>query len=234
MTATCSTRTTIRRMGRHLRNILAAAAEDAERRVSALPLLDAAERERIVVGWNKTARSFPRDSRIETLFRAQARRTPRHTAVVADDLQLRYDELDSLSDQWADQLIRNGARPGLRIGLCLERSAAMIVAMLAVLKTGGAYVPLDPGQPPERLRAMIESVEPALVVVDRESGAGPADVRGTEAARRYGPVVDEQAGIVRLPGRQGRGRRVRAVHIRFVRRAQGCRDSRIGPSPGWS
>ena len=186
--------TTIRRMGRHLRNILAAAAEDAERRVSALPLLDAAEREQIVVGWNKTARSFPRDSRIETLFRAQARRAPRHMAVVADDLQLRYDELNSLSDQWADQLIRNGARPGLRIGLCLERSAAMIVAMLAVLKTGGAYVPLDPGQPPERLRAMIESVEPALVVVDRESApalrmfVGPKLRVGTDLSLTSKPV----------------------------------------------
>ncbi len=186
--------TTIRRMGRHLRNILAAAAEDSERRVSALPLLDPAEREQIVVGWNRTARGFPRDVRIEALFRSQARRTPLQTAVVADDLQLRYRELDALSDQWADQLIRHGARPGLRIGLCLERSAAMIVAMLAVLKAGGTYVPLDPGQPPERLRTMIESVEPALVVVDRESApalrafVGPKLRVGADLALASKPV----------------------------------------------
>jgi amino acid adenylation domain-containing protein len=185
---------TIRRMGRHLRNILAAAAEDAERRVSTLPLLDPAERQQIVVGWNRTARSFPRDVRIEALFRSQARRTPQQMAVVADDLQLRYHELDALSDQWADQLIRHGARPGLRIALCLERSAAMIVAMLAVLKVGSAYVPLDPGQPPERMRAMLDGVEPALVVVDRQSAGalrlyvGPKLRVGAELSLTSKPV----------------------------------------------
>ncbi|HET8672116.1 MAG TPA: amino acid adenylation domain-containing protein, partial [Thermoleophilaceae bacterium] len=101
---------------------------------------------------------------IHRLFEAQADRTPGTPAIELAGAALRYDELDAAANRLAHRLAEDGAAPGSLVGICLERSIEMVVAVLAVLKSGAAYVPLDPTYPAERLGAMIEDCRPALVI----------------------------------------------------------------------
>src|SRR5215813_4890324 len=101
---------------------------------------------------------------LHELFEAQAERTPEFVAVVVGDDQLSYRDLNRKANQLAHYLRNNGVGPDIPVGVCLERSTAMIVAVLAIQKAGGAYVPLDPDLPKERLAFMIEDVHAPLVI----------------------------------------------------------------------
>jgi amino acid adenylation domain-containing protein len=159
---------TIRRFAEHYRTILASAVHDPAAKVGALSVLGEDELREITVEWNRTSRPFPESERIESLFAIQARRHPRRPALVADDLRLSYAELDAISDVWAEELVRAGAREGDIVGLCMERSGAMVVAMLAILKAGCGYLPLDPSQPKSRLNQIIEDAAPVLFICDAD------------------------------------------------------------------
>jgi non-ribosomal peptide synthetase component F len=101
---------------------------------------------------------------VHELFEQQAQRTPDAIAVVCQDQQLSYRELNLRADRLAAGLSALGAGPETRVGLCLERSLEMLTATLAVLKAGAAYVPLDPAYPPERLRFLIADAGIAIVL----------------------------------------------------------------------
>jgi len=100
------------------------------------------------------------------LIEAQVARTPRAVAVVCGDDALTYDALNARANHLAHRLRALGVGPDVLVGLCVERSAGMVVALLAVLKAGGAYVPLDPTYPTERLAYMLEDAQPAVVVTE--------------------------------------------------------------------
>ncbi|RKH08371.1 non-ribosomal peptide synthetase [Corallococcus sp. CA053C] len=126
--------------------------------------LSAEERHRVLVTWNDNAQDFPRDACLHHLVEAQVRRTPDAVAVVSGAVRLTYRELDSRAQQLARRLRSLGVGPEVRVGLCVERSADMVVGMLGILKAGGAYVPLDPTYPRERLAFLLEDAQgPALV-----------------------------------------------------------------------
>ncbi|MGK4003929.1 amino acid adenylation domain-containing protein [Sorangium sp. So ce1036] len=146
---------TVARMADHLLRLLAGAAASPGARLSELPML-AAEEQRQVLGWRTTGarRSAPRA--VHRRFEEQAARAPGATAVVHEERQITYGELDRRANQLAQLLRRRGVGPEVRVGLCLPRSIEMIAALLGVLKAGGAYVPLDPNLPGERLSAMID------------------------------------------------------------------------------
>ena len=112
------------------------------------------ERDTLVRGWNATAHPVP-DATLPTLFGAQAARTPDAVAVVCGDQELSYGELDARSNRLAHHLRALGVGPEVIVGLCVERSAAMIVGLIGILKAGGAYLPLDPAYPAERLGFML-------------------------------------------------------------------------------
>ncbi|MET0400646.1 MAG: amino acid adenylation domain-containing protein, partial [Longimicrobiaceae bacterium] len=159
---------TAERMLEQLGVLLDAVAADPGRRISALPLLTAAERERVLVEWNATDAPFPDGVCLHELVEAQARRAPGAPALAHGGRTLTYAELDRAADRLARGLRVRGVVPETRVALLLEPSPAMVVALLAVLKAGGAYVPLDTGNPPERLRWVLADSGARLVLTQAE------------------------------------------------------------------
>jgi amino acid adenylation domain-containing protein len=192
-------RATVERMAGHLRVLLAGAAADPDARVSELPLMTDEERALVLEGRNATRRARDADDCAHHIFERQAALTPDRAALVFDGESLTYAELDARANRLARYLRRLGVGPESRVAISLERSTAMVVAVLGVLKAGAAYVPIDPSYPLERRRVMLGAsgaqvlltgrglsgelgAEGTRVVcwedeqeaVERESGAGPA------------------------------------------------------------
>ncbi|WP_340608444.1 amino acid adenylation domain-containing protein [Xenorhabdus bharatensis] len=137
---------------------------DPQRSVLALPILPAAERQLLLEHFNATQIDFPREALIHELFEQQVTRTPEAIAVVWEAKTLSYSELNRQANQLAHYLIELGVKPDDRVAICVERSPAMIVGILAILKAGGAYVPLDPAYPAERLAYMLTDAEPVVLL----------------------------------------------------------------------
>ncbi len=156
--------TTAERFISYLSNLLRGAVERPELRLDELPLEAAAERHQLLVEWNDRRVKYPREACLHQLFEAQVERTPEATAVVFDDEALSYRGLDRRANQLAHELRRRGVGPEIHVGVCLERSLAMVVAMLGVLKAGGAYLPLDPESPRERLAFLVQDAGCRIVV----------------------------------------------------------------------
>ncbi|HEX6911521.1 MAG TPA: amino acid adenylation domain-containing protein, partial [Longimicrobium sp.] len=164
-------RATAARMTAHLRRVLEQFAADPDARLSELELLDAGERRTILEEWNRTDQTYPSDRSIQALFEAQAADTPDAPAVAWEGGSLAYAALNARANRLARHLLRLGVGADVRVGICLERGAEMVVAMLAVLKAGGAYVPLDPGYPAERLAFMVAD-SGAAVLITRDALRG--------------------------------------------------------------
>ena len=122
------------------------------------------ERHKILVEWNQTERDYPRDKCVHRLFEEQAQRTPHAIAVEFEKKYVTYSELNSRANQVANVLRKNGVEADSLIGVCIERSVELVVALLGVWKAGGAYVPLDPMNPPERLNYMLSDSEARIVL----------------------------------------------------------------------
>ncbi|OBQ35366.1 MAG: non-ribosomal peptide synthetase, partial [Anabaena sp. MDT14b] len=146
---------TIERMTAHFQNLLSAIVANPAVTVGELALLSAAERHQLLVEWNDTTAEYPIDKCIHQLFEAQVEKTPDAVAVVFEDQQLTYRELNQRANQLAHYLQTLGVRPEVLVGICVERSLEMVVGLLGILKAGGAYVPLDPEYPRERLDYML-------------------------------------------------------------------------------
>jgi amino acid adenylation domain-containing protein len=159
---------TIVRLAKHYEQLLLAMVADPEQRISQLRMLTAAEEQQIVTEWNETEREYPREVCIHELFVEQARRTPEAIAVVAEDEQVSYRELDQRANQVANHLQTLGVGPEVVVGICVERSVAMVVGLLGTLKAGGAYLPLDAEYPRERLEYMIEDAGVSVLLTQRE------------------------------------------------------------------
>ena len=143
--------------------LLEAALLAPDRPIGRLDILSAAERRTLLTEWNATGRVLPAAT-LPQLFAAQAARTPAAVAVVCDAGALSYGELELRANQLAHHLRALGIGPEVVVGLCVERSPAMIVALIAILKAGGAYLPLDPDYPRERLAFMLaDAGAPVLV-----------------------------------------------------------------------
>jgi hypothetical protein len=147
---------TIARMAAHYKHLIRSVITTPDRDLGHLPLMSPAERRQILEEWNQTAVSFPKDLLIHELFEKQAEATPQAVALTMGDYSLTYAELNRQVNQLARYLREKGVGPDRLVGICIERSPRMILAVLGVLKAGGAYVPLDTGDPLERLRYMIE------------------------------------------------------------------------------
>jgi amino acid adenylation domain-containing protein len=146
---------TIVRMAGHWQTLLQAIVANPEQKLEDLPLLTEAERHQLLIEWNDTARAYPLDGCIHHLFEAQVERTPDAPAVLFEEQQLTYHQLNARANQLAHFLKKLGVGPDVLVGICMERSLEMTVALLAILKAGGAYVPLDPGYPSDRLAFML-------------------------------------------------------------------------------
>lgn len=147
---------TIERMACHWQRLLSAMVATPEALVDSLAMLDAQERRQIVYGWNATSADYPLDKAVHQLFEAHAERDPHRPALVSGALQLSYTALNQRANRLAHALIARGVGPDSLVGVAMERSVEMVVALLAILKAGGAYVPVDPEYPAERQAYMLE------------------------------------------------------------------------------
>ena len=158
---------TVARLAQYLVALLSAAVESPEQPLSSLSLLSSEERRKVLVEWNDTARAYPRASVIAGLFERQAEQRPEAVALVFQDEQLTYAELNRRANGLARQLRALGVGPDVLVGLCAERSTELIVALLAVLKAGGAYLPLDSAYPRERLAFMLEDAGAGIILTQQ-------------------------------------------------------------------
>ncbi|MBE9190290.1 amino acid adenylation domain-containing protein [Gloeocapsopsis crepidinum LEGE 06123] len=155
---------TIARMVEHFEILLEGIVANPQQEIKSLPLLSRAEQHRLLVEWNDTKIDYQQNSCIHELFAAQVEQTPNAVAVIFENQQLTYRELNERANQLAHYLQKLGVKPEVLVGVCLERSLEMAIALLGILKAGGAYVPLDPDYPPERLAFMLaDSQTPVLL-----------------------------------------------------------------------
>jgi len=150
-------------MVRHYRRVLEAMVSDPDRKLGEIDLLGAEERHRILRALNATAREVPGKC-IHELFEEQVEKNPQAVAVVYEKQYLTYGELNERANQLAHYLIGRGIGPEDLVGICIERSLEMILAILGILKAGAAYLPLDPQYPTERLAFIVEDAGPACVL----------------------------------------------------------------------
>ena len=170
---------TIGRMLGHLASVLTCWADDVGSPLWATPMLGPAERQLILEGWNDTSREYPRDTPLAVLVESQVARTPDAMAVTFESQSITYADLNERANGMARELRRLGARADVLVGLALERSIEMMVALLAVIKTGACYVPLDPMFPSERLEYMIQDSGLGLLIVQSSTRSTFPNFRGT-------------------------------------------------------
>ncbi|HTG35428.1 MAG TPA: amino acid adenylation domain-containing protein [Thermoanaerobaculia bacterium] len=205
-------RATAVRMGEVLAAMLAAATADPELRLSELPAFSAAARHQVLVEWNDTA-CPEHPALVLDLFAAQVARAPEATAWAGEGWSLSYTDLDARSNRLARHLRRRGIGPGDRVGLCLERTAELPVALLGVLKAGAAYLPLDLAHPEERRAFMLEDSR-AATVLTRESLDADRPEIAREAASPLPPIAgpDDLAYVIYTSGSTGRPKGVEIPH----------------------
>lgn len=146
------------------------AVADAEKRHPDIPLITEAERQQLMA-WNATQQDYPRDVCVPQLVANQAAATPGAIALVANGHAITYRELNRQANQLAHYLQSLGVGPNVLVGVCLERSLDMVVALLGILKAGGAYVPLDPTYPPLRLAFMMEDTQASVLITRQRQAA---------------------------------------------------------------
>jgi amino acid adenylation domain-containing protein len=158
---------TVERWMNHLKMLLEGAVLNVEQRICDLPLLTDAEEFQLKFEWNDTKTEYPRDICLHELFEAQVERTPEAIALIFEEKQFSYRELNERANQLAHHLRNLGVKPGMLVGTCLDRSWEVALGLLGILKAGGAYVPFDPESPAERLAFMVEDSAP-LVLLTQE------------------------------------------------------------------
>ncbi len=158
---------TINRMVSHLQQLLSGIVGNPQHRLWELPLLTEAEQHQLLVEWNDTQADCPQEVCIHELFEVQVERTPDTVAVVFEDQQLTYRELNARANQLAHHLRSLGVKPEGFVGICVERSLSMVIGLLAILKAGGAYVPLDPVNPKERLAFILSDAAVSVLLTQQ-------------------------------------------------------------------
>jgi amino acid adenylation domain-containing protein/non-ribosomal peptide synthase protein (TIGR01720 family) len=192
-------RTTAVRLAAHLGVLLAGSVATPEARLSDLPMLSAAERFQLTVEWNATEAEYSGAPCLHELVAGQIARTPEAVAVVFEGHALSYGELGSHAERWARRLRELAVGPESVVGVCLERSLDLVVALLAVLEAGGAYLPLDPTYPEERLAWMVAESRVAVVVTERRLEARLAAIEARRLCIDAEPRGQEHSDAI--PGR---------------------------------
>ncbi|OJH34303.1 non-ribosomal peptide synthetase [Cystobacter ferrugineus] len=159
-------RGTVERMVGHLRVLLEGVVAQADKPVRELGLLTTMERQQVLVEWNQTQADYPVEC-LHVVVEQQARRTPQAVAVSFERDRLTYQQLEERANRLAQRLRKLGVGPEVLVGLFLERSVELVVALLGVLKAGGAYVPLEPTYPKERLGFMLEDTQVPVLLTQR-------------------------------------------------------------------
>ena len=201
---------TIVRWSAHWKTLLEGIVDNPSQSIGKLPLLPDDERRRVLLEWNHTAAAIP-DASLPDLFSSQAAKTPGRVAVVCGERALTYRQLDLESNRLAHYLRQRGVGPDVLVGVCLERTPAMAVALLGILKAGGAYVPLDPTYPPERLALMLEDIQAPVVVAEQALADSLPPGPGVRVL-----IDSERTDIARQPSDRPAGVGVAAHNLAYV------------------
>jgi amino acid adenylation domain-containing protein len=159
---------TITRMADHLQTLLENIGQTPDLPIGELPLLTESKRRQLLIEWNATETDYPEGQCIHHLFEAQVEHTPGALALIFEEQQLTYHELNTRANQLAHYLQTLGVGPEVPVGLCMERSVEMVVGLLAVLKAGGAYVPLDPAYPSKRLAFLLQDSQMSVLLTQEQ------------------------------------------------------------------
>lgn len=229
-------------MAQQLETLLAAIAKDPNTPASQLELLPEAQRRQILEGWNNSTRDLPPGQLVHELIREKAVAMGDAVAVVAAGDELTYAELEQRADHLASYLASLGAGPDAMVGICMQRTADMMVALLAILKSGAAYLPLDPDFPPSRLRYMVEDSGVSIVLSDSWSSSLVADSVETlismdkplpefEPTPITSPTPSNLAYVIYTSGSTGNPKGVMLEHEQVTNFFLGM-DERLGVEPG--
>jgi amino acid adenylation domain-containing protein len=161
-------RATIRRMVDHFQTLIEEVVANPDQRISEIPLLRDNERREMMLMGSGPKRAYPEDQCFQQLFAQQVAQRPQAVAVVFENESVSYRKLDTRANQLAHYLQRQGIGPDIRVGLCLDRSIEMIVAVLGIFKAGGAYVPLDPNYPQERLAFLAKDADLQVILTQEK------------------------------------------------------------------
>ncbi|MEM7349676.1 MAG: non-ribosomal peptide synthase/polyketide synthase, partial [Acidobacteriota bacterium] len=224
-------RTTITRLSSHFDTLLRGLIDDPDQPIASLPLLDRPERQQMLAEWNDRSIDAEPARLVHRLFATQVEATPEATAVVFGSVQLTYAELARRVTRLAARLQDWGVGPDVRVGLCQQRSPAMVISMLGIVEAGGAYVPLDPANPRRRLAWLLADAEILVLLTDaatRETlpqldGLNVVAVdeqsfdRGAAQPRRpptegLSADVDQLAYVIYTSGSTGRPKGVQVTH----------------------
>ncbi|MEO8483470.1 MAG: MupA/Atu3671 family FMN-dependent luciferase-like monooxygenase [Acidobacteriota bacterium] len=229
-----------------LETVLVAMAQRPDQRIGALPTVSTLERGLLLDTWNATARPFERTSCVHELIEAQTARTPDAVAVVCRDRSLTYTDLNARANRLAAQLHGLGVRRGDVVGVFVERSLEMVIALIAIHKAGAAYLPLDPSFPQERLSWMVEDTatrvlvtqmtlesrlprhNASVVIVDLATPAGAAAPPNPSS----GVTADDLAYVIFTSGSTGRPKGVMVRHRNVTNFFAGMDDSLEFTAPG--
>ncbi|HEX2268014.1 MAG TPA: condensation domain-containing protein, partial [Pyrinomonadaceae bacterium] len=160
--------TAITQVLKHAEILMEGLTRDSDRPLSSISMLTPQEEHQLVVEWNRVDIDYPQDQCIHWLVEEQVRKTPTATAVVFEDQQLTYQELNERANQLGHYLQAMGVGPEVLVAICMERSLDLIVGILAILKSGGAWVPLDPSYPADRLAFMLEDTQAPVLLTQEE------------------------------------------------------------------
>lgn len=155
----------------HFQVLLEGITTDRQKSVKNYPLLTIAEEKQILQKWNQTKTDYPQHLCVHQLFEQQVQKTPEEIAVVFEEHKITYSQLNHQANQLAYRLQELGVQPEVLVGICIDRSISMIIALLAILKAGGAYVPLDPHYPPERLAYILENAQVSVLLSESSLSA---------------------------------------------------------------
>ncbi|PEP90515.1 non-ribosomal peptide synthetase, partial [Bacillus wiedmannii] len=153
----------------NLEFLLSGIVSEPERLISEFSIVNQSDRNIIIDEFNKTERVCEGPNRIHTFFEQTARKFPENIAIELDDYKLSYRELNKKANQLAHYLKEKGMQKEQLIGISMERSVDMVIAILGVLKVGGAYVPLDPNYPQERLEYMLKDSNLDIVITQKHN-----------------------------------------------------------------
>lgn len=225
---------TVTKMLGHLQNLLQSIVTNPHQRLEELSLLTVAEQHQLLVEWNQDRRAEGTvaglDLCIHQLFEAQVERTPNAIALVFEDQQLSYYELNARANQLAHYLQSVGVKPEILVGLCVERSLEMVVGLLGILKAGGAYLPLDPTYPAQRLALMVEDAQISALLTQEKLVAELPDLetrirldadwgvisRESQANPLSGVTPENLAYVIYTSGSTGRPKGVMIQHQSLV------------------
>ncbi|MBW4630837.1 MAG: amino acid adenylation domain-containing protein [Iphinoe sp. HA4291-MV1] len=157
----------IERIAGQLQTLLTSATANPEEKICQLEILSKSDRQQLLVEFNQTQIDYPLDKCIHKLFEEQVEKTPNNIAVVFEDQQLTYTELNRKANQLAHYLQTLGVKPEVLVGLCVERSPKIIIGLLGILKAGGAYLPLDPALPKESLAFRLQDAQVPVLLTQR-------------------------------------------------------------------